>query len=58
MGSARGSDARTKPHIRFNYMSHPEDWTEMRAGVRLTREIFAQPAFDRYRGARSNRAPM
>jgi choline dehydrogenase len=31
-------------------MSQPEDWTEMRACVRLTREIFAQPAFDRYRG--------
>ena len=45
-----GPDARTKPHIRFNYMSHPDDWTEMRAAVRLTREIFAQPAFDRYRG--------
>ncbi|MGQ0430141.1 MAG: choline dehydrogenase [Gammaproteobacteria bacterium] len=39
-----------KPKIRFNYMSHAEDWTEMRACVRLTREIFAQAAFDRYRG--------
>ena len=39
-----------KPKIRFNYLSEPDDWTEMRACVRLTREIFAQPAFDRYRG--------
>jgi len=39
-----------KPRIRFNYMSHPDDWLEMRACVRLTREIFAQPAFERYRG--------
>ena len=39
-----------KPRIMFNYMSQPDDWTEMRACVRLTREIFAQPAFDRYRG--------
>ena len=39
-----------KPRILFNYLSHPDDWTEMRACVRLTREIFAQPAFDRYRG--------
>jgi choline dehydrogenase len=31
-------------------MSHPDDWTEMRASVRLTREIFAQASFDRYRG--------
>ena len=39
-----------KPKICFNYLGHAEDWLEMRAGVRLTREIFAQPAFDRYRG--------
>jgi choline dehydrogenase len=39
-----------KPRILFNYLSDPDDWTEMRACVRLTREIFAQPAFDRYRG--------
>ena len=38
------------PRIFFNYMSKPEDWEEMRACVRLTRELFAQPAFDRYRG--------
>ncbi len=44
------SDPRVKPGIRFNYMSHPDDWTEMRACVRLTREIFAQPAFERFRG--------
>ncbi len=43
-------DPREKPKILFNYLSHPDDWTEMRACVRLTREIFAQPAFDRYRG--------
>ncbi len=39
-----------KPLIRFNYMSHPDDWTEMRACVRLTREIFAQAAFAPYAG--------
>jgi choline dehydrogenase len=39
-----------KPRILFNYLSHADDWTEMRACVRLTREIFAQAAFDRYRG--------
>jgi choline dehydrogenase len=43
------AEARDKPKIFFNYMSRPEDWQEMRACVRLTREIFAQPAFDRYR---------
>jgi choline dehydrogenase len=39
-----------KPRILFNYLSHQDDLTEMRACVRLTREIFAQAAFDRYRG--------
>jgi choline dehydrogenase len=43
------ADPRDKPLLFFNYMSHPDDWTEMRACVRLTREIFAQPSFDRYR---------
>jgi choline dehydrogenase len=43
-------DVRDKPRILFNYLSQPEDWIEMRACVRLTREVFAQPAFDRYRG--------
>ncbi|HEX9707446.1 MAG TPA: choline dehydrogenase [Steroidobacteraceae bacterium] len=38
------------PKIRFNYLSHADDRAEMRACVRLTREIFAQTAFDRYRG--------
>jgi choline dehydrogenase len=31
-------------------MSLPEDWQDMRACVHLTRELFAQHAFDRYRG--------
>ncbi len=43
-------DPTDKPLIRFNYMSHPDDWTEMRACVRLTREIFAQPAFAPFAG--------
>ncbi len=43
-------DPAEPPRIRFNYMSHPDDWAEMRACVRLTREIFAQAAFDPYRG--------
>jgi choline dehydrogenase len=38
------------PKIFFNYMSDPEDWQDMRACVRLTREIFAQAAFDPWRG--------
>ena len=46
----RSPEALDKPRIFFNYMSRPEDWVEMRACARLTREIFAQAAFDRYRG--------
>jgi choline dehydrogenase len=44
------TDARDKPKILFNYLRHPDDVMEMRACARLTREIFAQPAFDPYRG--------
>ncbi|HZO23114.1 MAG TPA: choline dehydrogenase [Steroidobacteraceae bacterium] len=43
------ANAEDKPKVFFNYMSHPDDWTEMHACVRLTREIFAQSAFDRFR---------
>ena len=44
------ADPRDAPKVLFNYMSHEDDWAEMRACVRLTREVFAQPAFDLYRG--------
>lgn len=44
------TDPLEPPKVRFDYMSHPDDWTEMRACVRLTREVFAQPAFDPWRG--------
>ncbi len=46
----KSSDPLEKPRVFFNYLSQAEDWAEMRACVRLTREIFAQPAFARYRG--------
>ena len=46
----RSADPWEKPAIRFNYMSHPDDWTDFRHCIRLTREIFGQPAFDLYRG--------
>jgi choline dehydrogenase len=41
----RSADPNDPPAIRFNYMSHPDDWDEFRKCVRLTREIFAQEAF-------------
>ncbi len=42
----RSADPNEAPVIRFNYMSHPEDWVEFRNCVRLTREVFAQEAFE------------
>lgn len=46
----RSPDPKADPVLRFNYMSHPEDWEKFRHCVRLTREIFGQKAFDTYRG--------
>nr|WP_278436386.1 choline dehydrogenase [Brucella anthropi] len=47
----RSANPREKPVIKFNYMSHEDDWADFRHCVRLTREIFGQAAFDAYRGA-------
>jgi choline dehydrogenase len=44
------ADPAAAPEIRFNYMSHEDDWAEFRACVRHTRRIFDQPAFAPYRG--------
>jgi len=46
----RSADPKADPVLRFNYMSHAEDWEKFRHCVRLTREIFGQKAFDHYRG--------
>ncbi|MFQ6548073.1 choline dehydrogenase [Aestuariibius sp. 2305UL40-4] len=40
----RSADPAKAPEIRFDYMSHPDDWTEFRAAIRLTREIFSTDA--------------
>ena len=44
----RSADPAADPVIRFNYMSHPEDWEDFRTCIRLTREVFAQEAFRPY----------
>ena len=41
-------DPAAAPSIRFNYMSEEIDWQEFRTAIRLTRELFAQPAFAAY----------
>jgi len=46
----RSRDPRDHPSILFNYMAEPLDWREFRDAIRITREIIAQPALDRYRG--------
>ena len=40
----RSGDPKDQPRILFNYMSDPSDWEDFRACVRLTREVFEQPA--------------
>jgi choline dehydrogenase len=55
LASANPAD---KPRILFNYLSQADDWIEMRACVRLTREVFAQQAFDRYRGREIQPGPQ
>jgi choline dehydrogenase len=37
------------PEILFNYMSHPDDWKEFRACIRLTREVIGQKALEPFR---------
>jgi choline dehydrogenase len=49
--SLRSADPREKVRVQFNYMSTEGDRREFRDGIKLTREIFAQQAFDPYRGA-------
>jgi choline dehydrogenase len=44
------NNVKDSPKIRFNYMSHEDDWADFRHGIRLTREIFGQTAFDEFRG--------
>ena len=46
----RSADPAAAPVLEPNYLAEARDRVEMRACVRLTREIFAQRPFDRYRG--------
>ncbi len=44
----KSADPKEAPRIFFNYMSTEQDWTDFRTCLRLTREIFAQAAFEPY----------
>lgn len=46
----RSADPYEQPDILFNYLDREEDREGFRRCLRLTREIIAQPAFDRFRG--------
>jgi choline dehydrogenase len=50
----RSADSTAPPSICFNYLSDPQDRQDLRTSVRLTREILAQAALKRYRGAELN----
>ena len=49
--------ASSAPRIVFNYLSTEQDRKEFRAAIRLTREVFAQAAFDRFRGEELSPGP-
>ena len=42
------ADPKAAPNILFNYMSKEQDWIDFRKCIRLTREIFAQPAMQEH----------
>ena len=48
--SIRSSSALDEPVIQPNYLEAEEDRRALREGVKIAREIFAQEAFDPYRG--------
>lgn len=47
----RDDRAESAPKIKFNYMSHDDDWLEFRRCIRLSREILQQAPMDPFRGA-------
>jgi choline dehydrogenase len=51
------ANPREPPRILFNYLATEGDRREFRDGIRLTREIFAQKAFDPFRGAELSPGP-
>ncbi len=53
----KSADPETPPEIVFNYFAEEEDKEAFRAGLRWTREIFAQPALDEYRGKEVSPGP-
>jgi len=46
----QSDDPRMAPIIDPNYMDKDRDFVEFRRAIRLSRELFAQKAFDEFRG--------
>ena len=46
----RSAEPAEPPKMFFNYLHHEDDRRAFRDGIRLTREIFSQQAFDAFRG--------
>ena len=44
------ADPKIAPHIKFNYMSHEDDWAQFRQCIRLSREIINMPAMASFKG--------
>ena len=53
----RSADPTVAPSILFNYLQHPQDRADLRASVRLTREILAQRALAPFRGVELSPGP-
>ena len=53
----KSADPEAPPEIVFNYFAEEDDKEAFRAGLRWTREIFAQPALDEYRGKEVSPGP-
>ncbi|UFH51712.1 choline dehydrogenase [Pseudomonas sp. KNUC1026] len=53
----KSTDPHEHPSILFNYMASEQDWQEFRDGIRITREIIAQPALDAFRGREISPGP-
>uniref|UniRef100_A0A7E4VL99 Choline dehydrogenase n=1 Tax=Panagrellus redivivus TaxID=6233 RepID=A0A7E4VL99_PANRE len=45
----QSKDPRRHPLLDPNYMSHDDDWTEFRRCIEISRELFAQKAFEPFR---------
>ncbi len=51
------NDPNDRPAAHFNYLSHPDDLTELVEAMKTKDRLLQQPAFDEFRGERINPAP-